>query len=40
MKDIGLGYFVLLSYFFADSDPELVNGTLRTLDKAGIRYCN
>ena len=25
------GYFVLLSYFFADSDPELVNGTLRTL---------
>ena len=32
----GYGYFVLLSYFFADSDPELVNGTLRTL----IRYCN
>ena len=27
----GYGYFVLLSYFFADSDPELVNGTLRTL---------
>lgn len=30
----GYGYFVLLSYFFADSDPELVNGTLRTLTKS------
>lgn len=27
----GYGYFVLLSYFFADKDPELVNGTLKTL---------
>lgn len=25
------GYFVLLSYFFADTNPELVNGTIRTL---------
>lgn len=25
------GYFVLLSYFFAETNPELVHGTLRTL---------
>lgn len=25
------GYFVLLSYFFADTNPELVHGTIRTL---------
>lgn len=25
------GYFVLLSYFFADTNPELVNGTIHTL---------
>ncbi|MCQ2572767.1 MAG: PucR family transcriptional regulator ligand-binding domain-containing protein [Treponema sp.] len=32
----GPGYFVLLSYFFAKSNPEIVNGTLKTLIQKNV----